>query len=73
MMKKLGIPLEGAFTRRFRRGMHEGITCALSDVLMAIRIPLHWYDEYDHIGYDVHGKKIIKSKRADGVEQAIAR
>ena len=31
------------------------------------RIPLHWYDEYDHIGYDGHGKKIIKSnKDGDG-------
>mmetsp|Transcript_20707 Transcript_20707/g.31071 ORF Transcript_20707/g.31071 Transcript_20707/m.31071 type:complete len:825 (-) Transcript_20707:98-2572(-) len=24
------------------------------------RVPLHWYDEYDHIGYDVHGGKVIK-------------
>ena len=26
------------------------------------RVPLHWYDEYDHIGYDGHGKKVIKDK-----------
>ena len=26
------------------------------------RVPLHWYDEYEHIGYDAHGKKVIKSK-----------
>mmetsp|Transcript_19093 Transcript_19093/g.28098 ORF Transcript_19093/g.28098 Transcript_19093/m.28098 type:complete len:848 (+) Transcript_19093:79-2622(+) len=24
------------------------------------RVPLHWYDEYDHIGYNAHGSKIIK-------------
>jgi len=24
------------------------------------RVPLHWYDEYDHIGYNAHGNKIIK-------------
>jgi ribosome biogenesis protein ERB1 len=39
------------------------------------RVPLHWYDEYDHIGYDAHGKKVIKSaSRSDGdrVDQAIA-
>jgi ribosome biogenesis protein ERB1 len=24
------------------------------------RVPLHWYDEYDHIGYNAHGTKIIK-------------
>ncbi len=29
------------------------------------RVPLHWYDEYDHIGYDVHGGKVIK-KAAKG-------
>lgn len=39
------------------------------------RVPLHWYDEYDHIGYDAHGKKVIKSaSKAEGdrVDQAIA-
>ena len=28
------------------------------------RIPLHWYDEYDHIGYDGHGKKVVKDKNS---------
>ena len=27
-------------------------------------VPLHWYDEYDHIGYDREGGKVMK--RADG-------
>lgn len=27
-------------------------------------VPLHWYDEYEHIGYDRSGGKVIK--RADG-------
>jgi len=30
------------------------------------RIPLHWYDEYDHIGYDPHGSKIIKQSSLNG-------
>jgi ribosome biogenesis protein ERB1 len=31
------------------------------------RVPLHWYDEYDHIGYNSHGKKIIKqSAKGEG-------
>mmetsp|Transcript_6560 Transcript_6560/g.11694 ORF Transcript_6560/g.11694 Transcript_6560/m.11694 type:complete len:744 (+) Transcript_6560:142-2373(+) len=25
------------------------------------RVPLHWYDEHDHIGYDAHGNQVIKS------------
>jgi ribosome biogenesis protein ERB1 len=39
------------------------------------RVPLHWYDEYDHIGYNAHGKKVIKTASAnngDLVDQALA-
>lgn len=40
------------------------------------RVPLHWYDEYEHIGYDVHGKKITKStgngENGDRIDQALA-
>jgi len=39
------------------------------------RVPLHWYDEYDHIGYDAHGEKVIKSasvNNGDLVDQALA-
>jgi len=25
------------------------------------RVPLHWYDDYDHMGYDSHGREIMKS------------
>eukprot|EP00977_Amphora_coffeiformis_P004855 scaffold1046_cov172-Amphora_coffeaeformis.AAC.10 len=37
------------------------------------RVPLHWYDEYEHIGYDVEGQKIGKSSSiGDRLDQAIA-
>jgi len=36
------------------------------------RVPLHWYDEHDHVGYDVHGSKITKSSKGDGIDAAIA-
>jgi ribosome biogenesis protein ERB1 len=36
------------------------------------RVPLHWYDAYDHIGYDIQGAKIGKSKGKDRMDQAIA-
>lgn len=36
-------------------------------------VPLRWYDDYDHIGYDVSGKKIMKSNaEGDGIDNAIA-
>lgn len=31
-------------------------------------IPLHWYDEYKHIGYDWDGKKIIKPPQRDKID-----
>eukprot|EP00752_Nemacystus_decipiens_P003314 g3067.t1 len=33
------------------------------------RVPLHWYDEYDHIGYDRSGGKVMK--RTDGTGNGI--
>ena len=30
------------------------------------RVPLHWYEEYDHIGYDAHGGKVIKQSGGSG-------
>ena len=35
-------------------------------------VPLHWYDEHDHIGYDAHGKKVGKSTGGgDLIDQAL--
>ncbi len=35
------------------------------------RVPLHWYDAYDHIGYDVTGKKVLKRAAGDRIDAAI--
>lgn len=35
------------------------------------RIPLHWYDAYDHVGYDVEGKKVVKRTAKDRIDNAI--
>uniref|UniRef100_A0AAV1VLX6 Ribosome biogenesis protein BOP1 homolog n=1 Tax=Peronospora matthiolae TaxID=2874970 RepID=A0AAV1VLX6_9STRA len=35
-------------------------------------VPLRWYEEYDHIGYTVEGKRIMKSSNGDGIDNAIA-
>lgn len=32
------------------------------------RIPMHWYDDFDHIGYDREGKKIMKSAKGDSLD-----
>jgi len=31
-------------------------------------IPMNWYDEYPHVGYDWDGKKIIKPERGDQLD-----
>ena len=30
-------------------------------------IPLEWYDDYPHLGYDLDGKKIMKPLQGDQV------
>lgn len=36
------------------------------------RVPLHWYDAYDHIGYSVNGQKILKRTAKDRIDVAIS-
>jgi len=36
-------------------------------------VPLHWYDEEDHIGYDIYGNKIIRKDRGDNIDAFLAR
>ena len=39
------------------------------------RVPLHWYDDFEHVGYNAHGNKVVKTasaERGDRVDQAIA-
>ena len=35
------------------------------------RVPLHWYDAYDHIGYTVSGGKVVKRKGHDKIDLAL--
>ncbi|XP_069114519.1 ribosome biogenesis protein bop1-like [Argopecten irradians] len=32
-------------------------------------VPLEWYRDYDHLGYDVEGRKIAKPKKADELDE----
>eukprot|EP01135_Chromosphaera_perkinsii_P004685 Nk52_evm34s293 gene=Nk52_evmTU34s293 len=33
------------------------------------RIPLEWYDDYDHIGYNLEGEKIMKPESGDQLDE----
>jgi ribosome biogenesis protein ERB1 len=35
-------------------------------------VPLHWYEEHDHIGYTLDGKRLQKSSRGDGLDRYLA-
>jgi ribosome biogenesis protein ERB1 len=32
-------------------------------------IPLHWYDDLPHVGYDIDGKKVLKPARGDELDK----
>lgn len=36
------------------------------------RVPLHWYDAYDHIGYNISGDKLIRGKGKDRIDMALS-
>uniref|UniRef100_A0A182SEN2 Ribosome biogenesis protein BOP1 homolog n=1 Tax=Anopheles maculatus TaxID=74869 RepID=A0A182SEN2_9DIPT len=36
-------------------------------------IPMHWYDDYKHIGYDWDAKRIIKAKKGDAIDDFLQR
>lgn len=35
-------------------------------------VPLKWYEDEKHIGYDITGKKITKKERQDKLESFLA-
>mmetsp|Transcript_17936 Transcript_17936/g.19437 ORF Transcript_17936/g.19437 Transcript_17936/m.19437 type:complete len:840 (+) Transcript_17936:22-2541(+) len=35
------------------------------------RVPLHWYDAFDHIGYSLEGKKLTKRQGKDRIDLAL--
>jgi hypothetical protein len=36
-------------------------------------VPLEWYDDFDHVGYDLEGRKILRSARQDELDALIRR
>lgn len=38
------------------------------------RVPLHWYEDQDHIGYNAHGSRVMKSASSQGdlIDQRLA-
>lgn len=32
-------------------------------------IPMHWYDELPHVGYDINGKKVLRPARGDELDK----
>ncbi|CAH1780147.1 unnamed protein product, partial [Owenia fusiformis] len=36
-------------------------------------IPVEWYNEYPHIGYNIEGQKLIKPKKKDEIDEVLSR
>lgn len=35
-------------------------------------VPLHWYDDLPHIGYNIDGKKVLRPARGDELDKFLA-
>lgn len=35
-------------------------------------IPMHWYDDLPHIGYDMNGKKVLRPAHGDELDKFLA-
>ncbi|KAI9209593.1 NUC169 domain-containing protein [Polychytrium aggregatum] len=36
-------------------------------------VPIEWYEDYDHIGYDIHGQKIARPQQGDELDSFLAK
>lgn len=57
-----------------RGDVWRGWGCNVSVIVQEIRntvgnIPLEWYEDYPHLGYDLDGKKITKPHKRDEVSR----
>eukprot|EP01080_Neovahlkampfia_damariscottae_P003136 gene3136-5452_t len=43
-----------------------------ADINKIGKVPLKWYEEYDHIGYTLDGKKIMRKKQGDSLDNLVA-
>jgi len=60
-------------TRRVRSRCSRAAAGVYACHICAGAVPLEWYNEYDHIGYDVYGKKIVRQVKGDQLDEFIAR
>jgi len=48
--------------------------CCCQDIRNTVgNIPMEWYREFEHIGYDLLGKKIIKPEQGDELDEFVNR
>ncbi|XP_058123678.1 ribosome biogenesis protein BOP1 homolog isoform X2 [Anopheles ziemanni] len=52
----------------------DGDTSDEEDIRNTVgNIPMHWYTDYKHIGYDWDAKKIVKAKQGDAIDEFLKR
>ncbi|XP_060076384.1 ribosome biogenesis protein bop1-like [Ylistrum balloti] len=53
-----------------KRDEYESDSSDEEDIRNTIgNVPIEWYNDYNHLGYDVQGRKIAKPKRADELDE----
>ncbi|KIY49569.1 BOP1NT-domain-containing protein [Fistulina hepatica ATCC 64428] len=47
----------------------EDASYAASRMALVGNVPMHWYDDLPHVGYDINGKKILRPARGDELDK----
>ena len=71
------MPLLPMGARAFRRTRVSSTLAVRSPsqacLASAGNVPLEWYDDFDHVGYDLEGRKIMRGARKDELDALIDR
>jgi ribosome biogenesis protein ERB1 len=60
--------------RNYDKNLMDSDDSSDEEVLLRTgNVPRHWYDLYDHQGYDIKGQKVGKPEEQDELEKFIER
>ena len=65
---------DSTLMRQYDKNLIDSDDSSDEEVLIRTgNVPRHWYDLYDHQGYDVKGQKVGKMEEKDELDQFIER
>ena len=52
--------------------LQPSIDASFQDPNRVGNVPMHWYDDFPHIGYDIDGKKVLRPAQGDELDKFLA-